>query len=212
MGGSGTVIGLMKALAGRKAKINVVGIVAAAENMPDGNAIRPGDILTSMSGQTIEVNNTDAEGRLVLADALWYAQDRFKPSVMIDLATLTGAIMIALGKEQAGLFSNDDTLAAQLIASGKATGEPLWRMPLGECYNKQIDSDVADVKNITGTREGGASIGAVFLERFVNKTKWAHLDIAGMAWSKKDAATTPKGATGYGVRLLDHFLAENFEH
>ncbi|MGB8840119.1 MAG: leucyl aminopeptidase [Aliidongia sp.] len=211
MGGSGTVIGLMKALAGRKAKINVVGIVAAAENMPDGNAIRPGDILTSMSGQTIEVNNTDAEGRLVLADALWYAQDRFKPSVMIDLATLTGAIVIALGKEQAGLFSNDDTLAGQLISSGKATGEPLWRMPLGECYNKQIDSDVADVKNISGTREGGASIGAVFLERFVNKTKWAHLDIAGMAWSKKDAATVPKGATGYGVRLLDHFLAENFE-
>jgi leucyl aminopeptidase len=211
MGGSGVVIGLMKALAGRKAKINVVGIVAAAENMPDGNAIRPGDILTSMSGQTIEVNNTDAEGRLVLADALWYAQDRFKPSVMIDLATLTGAIIMALGKEQAGLFSNDDTLAAQLIASGKATGEPLWRMPLGDCYNKQIDSDVADVKNISGTREGGASIGAVFLERFVNKTKWAHLDIAGMAWSKKDAATVPKGATGYGVRLLDHFLAENFE-
>jgi leucyl aminopeptidase len=211
MGGSGVVIGLMKALAGRKAKINVVGIVAAAENMPDGNAIRPGDILTSMSGQTIEVNNTDAEGRLVLADALWYAQDRFKPAVMIDLATLTGAIIIALGKEQAGMFSNDDTLAEQLIAAGKATGEPLWRMPLGDGYNKQIDSDVADVKNISGSRDGGASIGAVFLERFVNGTKWAHLDIAGMAWSKKDTATVPKGATGYGVRLLDQYLAANFE-
>jgi|HubBroStandDraft_1064217.scaffolds.fasta_scaffold00007_100 leucyl aminopeptidase len=211
MGGSAVVIGLLKALAGRKAKVNVVGIVAAAENMPDGNAIRPGDILTSMSGQTIEVNNTDAEGRLVLADALWYAQDRFKPAVLIDLATLTGAIVVALGSEQAGLFANDDTLADQLLAAGKATGEPLWRMPLGEGYDKQIDSDVADVKNISGSRDAGASIGAVFLQRFVNGTKWAHLDIAGMAWNKKDAATGPKGATGYGVRLLDHFLAQNFE-
>jgi leucyl aminopeptidase len=211
MGGSGVVIGLMKVLAGRKAKLNVVGVVAAAENMPDGNAIRPGDILTSMSGQTIEVNNTDAEGRLVLADALWYTQERFKPSVMIDLATLTGAIMIALGSEQAGLFANDDGLAEQLIAAGKATGEHLWRMPLGDGYNKQIDSDVADVRNISGSREAGASIGAVFLQRFVNGTKWAHLDIAGMAWSKKDAATVPKGATGYGVRLLDHFVAAHFE-
>ena len=211
MGGSGVVIGLMKALAGRKAKLNAIGIVAAAENMPDGNAIRPGDILTSMSGQTIEVNNTDAEGRLVLADALWYCQDKFKPSVMIDLATLTGAVVIALGSEQAGLFSNDDTLADQLIASGKATGEHLWRMPLGDGYNKQIDSDVADVKNISGSREAGASIGAVFLQRFVNGTKWAHLDIAAMAWSKKDAPTVPKGATGYGVRLLDHFLAAHYE-
>jgi leucyl aminopeptidase len=211
MGGSGVVIGLMKALAGRRAKLNAVGVVAAAENMPDGNAIRPGDILTSMSGQTIEVNNTDAEGRLVLADALWYCQDRFKPSIMIDLATLTGAIMIALGSEQAGLFANDDTLAEQLIAAGKATGEHLWRMPLGDGYNKQIDSDVADVKNISGSRDAGASIGAVFLQRFVNGTKWAHLDIAAMAWSKKDAATVPKGATGYGVRLLDHFLSTHYE-
>jgi leucyl aminopeptidase len=211
MGGSGVVLGLMKALAGRKAKVNVVGVVAAAENMPDGNAIRPGDILTSMSGQTIEVNNTDAEGRLVLADALWYAQDRFKPTVMIDLATLTGAILIALGHEQAGLFANDDGLAEQLTAAGRAVDEHLWRMPLGERYNKQIDSDVADVKNISGTREAGASIGAVFLERFVNGTKWAHLDIAGMAWSKRDAHTVPKGATGYGVRLLDRFIAEHHE-
>jgi leucyl aminopeptidase len=211
MGGSGVVIGLMKALAGRKAKVNVVGIVAAAENMPDGNAIRPGDILTSMSGQTIEVNNTDAEGRLVLADALWYAQDRFKPSVMIDLATLTGAILVALGHEQAGLFANDDDLAAQLIAAGLETDEHLWRMPLGEKYDRQIDSDVADVKNITGNREAGATIGAVFLQRFVNGTKWAHLDIAGMAWSKRDAFTVPKGATGYGVRLLDRYIATRHE-
>jgi leucyl aminopeptidase len=211
MGGSGVVIGLIKALAGRKAKVNVVGLVAAAENMPDGNAIRPGDILTSLSGQTIEVNNTDAEGRLVLADALWYAQDRFKPKVMIDLATLTGACTVALGSEHAGLFANDDALAEQLIQSGKAVGESVWRLPLGDGYNKQIDSDVADVKNVTGGREGGASIAAVFLQRFVNGAKWAHLDIAGMAWSKKDAPTVPKGATGYGVRLLDHLIAEHYE-
>jgi leucyl aminopeptidase len=211
MGGSGVVIGLMKALAGRKAKVNAVGIVAAAENMPDGNAIRPGDILTSMSGQTIEVNNTDAEGRLVLADALWYAQDRFKPSVMIDLATLTGAILVALGHEQAGLFANDDTLAEQLIAAGREADEHLWRMPLGDKYDRQIDSDIADVKNITGNREAGATIGAVFLQRFVNGTKWAHLDIAGMAWSKRDAFTVPKGATGYGVRLLDRYIATRHE-
>jgi leucyl aminopeptidase len=211
MGGSGVVIGLLKALAGRKAKVNVVGVIAAAENMPDGNAIRPGDILTSLSGQTIEVNNTDAEGRLVLSDALWYTQDRFKPVAMIDLATLTGAIVIALGSEQAGLFANDDALAEQLIAAGKATGEHLWRMPLGDGYNKQIDSDVADMKNISGSRDAGASIGAVFLQRFVNGTKWAHLDIAAMAWAKKDLATVPKGASGFGVRLLDNFLAEHYE-
>ncbi|HVJ55773.1 MAG TPA: leucyl aminopeptidase [Aliidongia sp.] len=211
MGGSGVVIGLMKALAGRKAKVNVVGVVAAAENMPDGNAIRPGDILTSMSGQTIEVNNTDAEGRLVLADALWYTQDRFKPVAMIDLATLTGAILIALGHEQAGLFANDDALAEDLIAAGREVDEHLWRMPLGDRYDRQIDSDIADVKNISGTREAGASIGAVFLQRFVNGAKWAHLDIAGMAWSKRDALTVPKGATGYGVRLLDRYIAAKHE-
>ncbi len=211
MGGSGVVIGLMKALAGRKARVNVIGVVAAAENMPDGNAIRPGDILTSMSGQTIEVNNTDAEGRLVLADALWYTQDRFKPSVMIDLATLTGAIVVALGHEHAGLFANDDALADDLVAAGRETDEPLWRMPLGDRYDRQIDSDVADVKNISGSRDAGASIGAVFLQRFVNGSKWAHLDIAGMAWSKRDAFTVPKGATGYGVRLLDRYIAAHHE-
>ena len=211
MGGSGTVIGLMKALAGRKAKANVIGVVALAENMPDGNAIRPGDILTSMSGQTIEVNNTDAEGRLVLADALWYTQDRFKPRLMVNLATLTGAILIALGSEYAGLFSNNDELAERLTTAGKAVGEPLWRMPLNEAFDRAIDSDVADMKNITGDRMAGSSIGGVFLQRFVNGVPWAHLDIAGMAWSKKDAATVPKGATGFGVRLLERFVAEHYE-
>jgi leucyl aminopeptidase len=211
MGGSGTVIGLMKALAGRKAKANVIGVVALAENMPDGNAIRPGDILTSMSGQTIEVNNTDAEGRLVLADALWYTQDRFKPRLMVNLATLTGAILIALGSEYAGLFSNNDELAERLTTAGKAVGEQLWRMPMNEAFDRAIDSDVADMKNITGDRMAGSSIGAVFLQRFVNGVPWAHLDIAGMAWSKKDAATVPKGATGYGVRLLERFVADHYE-
>jgi leucyl aminopeptidase len=211
MGGSGTVIGLMKALAGRKAKANVVGVVALAENMPDGNAIRPGDILTSMSGQTIEVHNTDAEGRLVLADALWYTQDRFKPRLMVDLATLTGAILVALGSEYAGLFSNNDELAQRLTAAGTAVGEPLWRMPLGDAFDRAIDSDVADMKNIAGDRMAGSSIGGVFLQRFVNGVPWAHLDIAGMAWSKKDAPTVPKGATGYGVRLLERFIADHYE-
>ena len=211
MAGSGVVMGLMKALAGRKAKVNVIGVVAAAENMPDGNAIRPGDILTSMSGQTIEVNNTDAEGRLVLADALWYTQDRFKPRLMVDLATLTGAILVALGSEYAGLFSNNDELAERLTAAGKAVGEHLWRMPLNEAFDKAIDSDVADMKNITGDRMAGSSIGGVFLQRFVNGVPWAHLDIAGMAWSKRDTATVPKGATGYGVRLLERFIADHYE-
>jgi leucyl aminopeptidase len=164
-----------------------------------------------MSGQTIEVNNTDAEGRLVLADALWYTQDRFKPRLMVNLATLTGAILIALGSEYAGLFSNNDELAERLTAAGKAVGEPLWRMPLGDAFDRAIDSDVADMKNITGDRMAGSSIGGVFLQRFVNGVPWAHLDIAGMAWSKKDAATVPKGATGYGVRLLERFVADHYE-
>jgi leucyl aminopeptidase len=211
MAGGGAVIGALKALAGRKAKANVVGVIAAAENMPAGNATRPGDIVTSMSGQTIEVNNTDAEGRLVLADALWYTQDRFKPAAIVDLATLTGAIIIALGSEQAGFYANDDELATQLDAAGKAVGEPLWRMPLADGYDRLIDSTVADVKNISGGREAGSIIGAQFLKRFVNGAKWAHLDIAGMAWAKKDAGTVPKGASGYGVRLLDRFIAQNFE-
>ncbi len=211
MGGAGAVIGLMKALAGRKAKVNAVGIGALAENMPSGTAQRPGDIVKSLSGQTIEVLNTDAEGRLVLADALWYCQDRFKPRAMVDLATLTGAIIIALGHEHAGLYSNDEKLAEQLIAAGKATGETLWRMPLGDTYNKLMDSDAADVKNISGGRDAGSVTAACFLERFVNKVPWAHLDIAGTAWTTKDKPVVPKGATGFGVRLLNRFVRDNYE-
>ena len=211
MGGAGVVIGLMMALAGRKAKVNAVGIGGLVENMPDGNAQRPGDIVKSMSGQTIEVLNTDAEGRLVLADALWYCQDRFKPQLMIDLATLTGAIIIALGTENAGLFSNNDKLAGQLAAAGQATGEKLWRMPLGEAYDKMMDSDAADIKNISGNREAGSITAAIFIERFVNKLPWAHIDIAGVTWSKKDTPIVPKGATAFGLRLLERFVADNYE-
>ncbi|HXP12568.1 MAG TPA: leucyl aminopeptidase [Stellaceae bacterium] len=211
MGGAGVVIGLMMALAGRKAKVNVVGIGGLVENMPDGNAQRPGDIVKSMSGQTIEVLNTDAEGRLVLADALWYCQDRFKPQLMVDLATLTGAIIIALGVEHAGLFSNNDKLAGQLVAAGLATGEKLWRLPLGEAYDKMMDSDAADIKNISGNREAGSITAATFMERFVNKLPWAHLDIAGTTWSKKDTPIVPKGATAFGLRLLERFVADNYE-
>ena len=211
MAGAGVVIGLMKALAGRKAKANVVGLVGLVENMPSGSAQRPGDIVTSMSGQTIEVLNTDAEGRLVLADVMWYCQDRFKPRFMIDLATLTGAIIVALGHEHAGLFANDEELAERLLAAGKAVGEKLWRMPLGDAYDRDIDSDAADVKNIGGGRDGGSITAAQFIQRFVNKVPWAHLDIAGTAWSKKDAPTVPKGATAFGVRLLDRLIAEHYE-
>jgi len=211
MAGSGVVIGLMKALAGRKAKVNAVGIVGLVENMPDGNAQRPSDIVTTMSGQTVEVLNTDAEGRLVLADALWYCQDRFKPQFMIDLATLTGAIVVALGHEYAGMFSNNDQLATRLAAAGKAIEEPLWRMPLGEAYDRQIDSDAADIKNIGNGRDAGSITAAQFLQRFVNNVPWAHLDIAGMAWSKKDAPVVPKGATAFGVRLLNELVESHYE-
>ncbi|MGD9614263.1 MAG: leucyl aminopeptidase [Alphaproteobacteria bacterium] len=211
MAGAGAVIGLMRLLGARSARVNAVGIVGLVENMPSGSAQRPGDIVRSMSGQTIEVLNTDAEGRLVLADALWYCQDRFKPQLMIDLATLTGAIIVALGNEYAGLFANDDELAERLIASGNAVGEKLWRMPLGDSYDRAIDSDAADVKNISGDRGAGSTIGAQFIKRFVNDVPWAHLDIAGVAWSKKDSPTVPKGATAFGVRLLDRFVAEHYE-
>ena len=211
MAGSGAVIGLMAVLAGRKAKANVVCVAALAENMPDGNAYRPSDVVKSMSGQTIEVLNTDAEGRMVLADALWYTQDRFKPKFMIDLATLTGACLVALGHEFAGIMSNDDDLATKIVQAGHDTGEMLWRLPLCEAFDKAIDSDIADVKHIAGDRTAGSSIGGQFLKRFVNDVPWAHLDIAGMAWSKKDKATVPKGATAYGVRLLDAFVAANYE-
>jgi leucyl aminopeptidase len=210
MAGAGAVIGAMKALAGRKAKANVVGVVGLVENMPSGTAQRPGDVVTSMSGQTIEVINTDAEGRLVLADALWYTQDRFKPTAMIDLATLTGAIIIAIGHEYAGLFASDDDLADKLAAAGKAVGESLWRLPLGDAYDKQIKSDIADMKNVGG-REGGSITAAQFLKRFTNDVKWAHLDIAGMAWGKKDTALCVKGATAFGVRLLDRLVADHYE-
>ncbi len=211
MGGAGVVVGLMEALARRKAKVNVVGLCGLVENMPDGNAQRPGDIVTSASGQTIEVLNTDAEGRLVLADVLWYAQEEFKPKAIIDLATLTGAIMVALGKEHAGLFSNDDQLSEQLAAAGKDVGEKIWRMPMGEAYDRLIDSDAADMKNI-GNRMGGSITAAQFLQRFVNEgTPWAHLDIAGVTWLDKAVPTAAKGASAFGVRLLDRFIAENHE-
>jgi len=211
MAGSAVVIGLMRLLAARKAKVNAVGVVGLVENMPSGTAQRPGDIVTSMSGQTIEVLNTDAEGRLVLADALWYCQDRFKPQLMVDLATLTGAVVVALGHHRAGLFSNNDELAKRLITAGEDVDERVWRLPLADSYDREIDSDAADVKNIGAGRAGGSIIGAQFLQRFVNCVPWAHLDIAGTAWSTKDAATVPKGATGFGVRLLDRFVAQHYE-
>jgi leucyl aminopeptidase len=211
MAGSAVVIGLMRLLAARKARVNAVGVVGLVENMPSGNAQRPGDIVASMSGQTIEVLNTDAEGRLVLADALWYCQERFKPQLMIDLATLTGAVIVALGHHRAGLFSNNDELADRLIDAGKTVGEQVWRLPLAESYDREIDSDAADVKNIGGGRAGGSIIGAQFLQRFVNDVPWAHLDIAGTAWSTKDAATVPKGATAFGVRLLDRLVSQYYE-
>ena len=211
MGGAGAVAGAMVALASRKAKANVVAVCALAENMPDGNAQRPGDVVTSLSGQTIEVINTDAEGRLVLADAMCWAQRTFKPEVMVDLATLTGAMIIALGHEYGGMFSNDDGLAAKLDAAGQATGDKLWRMPLGEAFDKLIESQIADMKNV-GPREGGSITAAVFLQRFIESgVKWAHLDIAGMAWSEKASHLHDKGATGFGVALLDRFIADNFE-
>ena len=211
MGGAGAVAGLMHVLAARRAKVNAVGILGLVENMPDGAAQRPGDIVTSMSGQTIEVINTDAEGRLVLADALWYCQQRFKPKFMVDLATLTGAIIISLGHDYAGLFSNDDALADNLLAASKTSGDALWRLPMPAAYEKQIDSLAADMKNIGG-RPAGSITAALFLQRFVKDTPWAHLDIASTAWKKPSTvATIPDGATGFGVRLLDQLVADFYE-
>jgi leucyl aminopeptidase len=211
MGGAGAVTGAMAALATRKAKANVVGICALAENMPDGNAQRPGDVVTSLSGQTVEVINTDAEGRLVLADAITWAQREYKPEILVDLATLTGAMIISLGHEFGGMFSNDDGLAAMLDAAGKATGDRLWRMPLTEAFDKLIESPIADMKNV-GPREGGSITAAAFIQRFVESgLKWAHLDIAGTVWSDKAGTLHDKGATGFGVALLDRFIADNFE-
>ena len=211
MGGAGAVAGAMKALALRKAKANVVGVCGLVENMPDGNAQRPGDVVTSMSGQTIEILNTDAEGRLVLCDALTWVQKNHRPKTIVDLATLTGAMIIALGNEHGGCFANDDSLAEQLLAAGKASGDLLWRFPLSEAYNKLIDSPIADMKNV-GPRGAGSITAAQFIQRFVDKgVRWAHLDIAGMVWADKPGATFDKGATGYGVRLLDRFVADNYE-
>ena len=210
MAGAGAVVGAMAAIAGRKARADVVGIVGLVENMPGHNAQRPGDVVTSASGQTIEVINTDAEGRLVLADIIHYAIERFDPVAMVDLATLTGAIIIALGHEHAGLFCNDDALAAKVEAAGRATGELVWRMPMGEAYDKQLKSDIADMKNVSG-RPGSSITAAHFIGRFVQGKPWAHLDIAGTAWSSKDAPTCPKGATAFGVRLLDRLVADHHE-
>lgn len=210
MGGAGTVVGLMKALAGRKAKVNVVATVGLVENMPSSTAQRPGDVVTSMSGQTIEILNTDAEGRLVLADALWYTQDRFKPKFMIDLATLTGAIITSLGHEHAGLFSDSDELAEQITEAGTKTGDKVWRMPVHANYDKLIDCPTADMKNLGGPAAGSIT-AAQFLKRFANEVPWVHLDIAGTVWSEKDLPLSEKGGTGFGVRLLDRFVADNCE-
>ena len=210
MGGAACVVGLMHALASRKAKINVVGVVGLVENMPDGDAIRPGDIITSMSGQTIEIVNTDAEGRLVLADALWYAQETYSPRAIIDLATLTGAVIVALGHEAAGLFSNNDELAQRLVSAGEATGEKVWRMPLGAAYDKLIDSKFADMKN-TGGRHAGSITAAQFLQRFVKETPWAHLDVAGTAMGSPSSDINQSWGSGWGVRLLDRLMADSYE-
>lgn len=211
MAGSAAVVGLMQVLAARRAKVNAVGVVALVENMPSHKAQRPGDIVKSMSGQTIEVLNTDAEGRLVLADALWYAQDRFKPRFVIDLATLTGAALIALGHEHAAIMTNNDELAERLFAAGTAEGELVWRLPLSEAHDKEIDSKIADMKNIAGNRNAGTIIGGQFLQRFVNGVPWVHMDIAGTAWIKKDKATCPAGATAFGVRILNRLVADHYE-
>jgi leucyl aminopeptidase len=211
MGGAGAVVGAMKALALRKAKANIIGVCGLVENMPGGNAQRPGDVVTTMSGQTVEVINTDAEGRLVLADAITYVQRKYRPSTIIDLATLTGAILVSLGHEFAGLFTPDDELAGKLLDAAKESGDKLWRMPLAEPFDRLIDSPIADVKNV-GPREGGSITAAQFIKRFVEDgVKWAHLDIAGMAWSDKPSSTYDKGATGFGVRLLDEYVATNLE-
>ncbi len=211
MGGAGAVAGAMLALAKRQAKAHVIGVCGLVENMPDGKAQRPGDVVTSMSGQTVEVINTDAEGRLVLCDAITWVQQEYSPAAVIDLATLTGAIIVSLGNEHAGLFCNDDGLAAKLTAAGEASGDKLWRFPLSPAYDKLIDSPIADMKNV-GPREGGSITAAQFIQRYVDKgTPWAHLDIAGMVWANKPGQTWDKGATGFGVRIIDRFVRDNLE-
>jgi len=211
MAGSAVVVGLIKTLALRKAKVNAVGVIGLVENMPDGNAQRPSDVVVSYSGQTIEVLNTDAEGRLVLADCLWYTQEQYKPEFMIDLATLTGAIVVALGSLKAGMYSNREDLIKKLYKAGDAVDEKLWHMPNDDDYDKYIDSKIADVRNTSTLKGGGSVTAAKFLERFVNKTPWVHLDIAGLAWQKENVDLIPEGASGYGVRLLDRFIRDNYE-
>ena len=211
MGGAGAVAGGMLALVKRKAKANIVAVMGLVENMPDGNAQRPGDVVTTMSGQTVEVLNTDAEGRLVLCDALHWTQEVFEPARIVDFATLTGAMIIALGHDHGGVFANDDDLAAQLLSAGLATGDKLWRMPIGPAYDKLIDSPIADIKNV-GPRPAGSITAAQFLHRFIkNGTPWAHCDIAGTVWSDKPGHAHEKGATGWGARLIDRIIADNFE-
>jgi len=211
MGGAAAVVGLLHTLATRQARVNVVGVIGLVENMPDGAAARPSDVATSMAGLTVEIVNTDAEGRLVLGDALWYAQQRFKPPLIVDLATLTGAMGMALGPDYAGLFSNDETLATQLLDASQRVGEGVWRMPLPPQYDRQLDSAIADIKNIGG-RPAGSITAALFLQRFIDGVPWAHLDIAPIAWRKSDdVPTVPEGATGFGVRLLDQFVRDHFE-
>ena len=211
MGGAGVVAGTMRALAKRKAKANVVGLVGLVENMPSGNATRPGDVVKSMKGDTVEIINTDAEGRLVLCDVMWYAQERFAPVGMIDLATLTGAIIIGLGHENAGVFSNNDTFCDAFLKSAKAEDEGAWRMPLGNAYDKLLKSRIADMKNVGG-RPAGSITAAQFLQRFVKEeTPWIHLDIAGVASVASETSYAPKGATGWGVRALSRFVQDNFE-
>ncbi len=206
MGGSAVVLGLMKALALGKSKVNVSAAIGLVENMPSGTAQRPGDVVTSMSGKTIEVINTDAEGRLVLADVVWYAQKKFKPKKLIDLATLTGAIIVSIGQEKAGMFSNDEKLASELEQCGKQIGEPVWNMPIDESYERDIKSDIADMKNVGSGRGAGSTAGAIFVKRFIKDVSWIHLDIAGVTWAKQDKPMIPKGGTGYGVRLLEKFV------
>ena len=213
MGGAAAVAGTLMALAGRKAKVNAVGVLGLVENMPDGKAQRPGDVVVSMSGQTVEVINTDAEGRLVLADALWYTQERFKPKFMIDLATLTGAMIVSLGLEYAGVFSNDDAVAQGVLDAGPKVGENFWRMPMPEAYERHIDSPIADVKNTGNGRAGGSITAALFLRRFINGTPWAHLDIAPTAWvNKSQNPTVPDGGVGFAVRTLDRMVADKYEN
>jgi leucyl aminopeptidase len=210
MAGAACVVGLMHALAARKARANVIGAIGLVENMPDGAAQRPGDIVTTMSGQTVEIINTDAEGRLVLADVLWHVRERYKPAFMLDLATLTGAILVALAQEYAGMFSNSDELAERLAAAGQATGEKVWRMPLGPAYDKMIDSKFADMKN-AGARHGGSITAAQFLQRFVGDTPWVHLDIAGTAMNALQTETNKSWGSGWGVRLLDRLVRDHYE-